>query len=365
MTSRCLLCNDPRVSDSLGVCASCLKGKESALEVIAERRKSWRRSMGLPEEIPREGVKCNLCANECSIPDGERGYCGTIINDGGRLRPITGSWRVATGLYYLDPLPTNCVANPVCPATTCRGYPEYTQVCGPEYGMYNLAIFYGSCNIDCFFCQNADHKTMAARGRPVMTLESLIRSALRDDVPCICAFGGDPGPWTPQLFLLYRRLREKSKGIKRMCWETNGLENEKIFLKMAELSLTSGGIVKVDFKAWTPQMFEALTGVRGRDRVLENLKNISKLAKEREEPPLLVVSTLMVPYYLDLDEIRGISGFLAALDVNIPYILLGFHPHHLAKDMPFTSRKFAEEAYKVAKEQGLKEVYIENQWLLV
>lgn len=351
-------------SEALQVCVNCLRMDDRALEVVRERRRTWRKSMGLPPDPPKGGsLRCNLCANECEINEGERGYCGTVINEAG-LRPITRSWNVATGLYYLDPLPTNCVATPVCPAATCKGYPEYTEVCGPEYGRFNLAVFYGSCNMDCFFCQNFEHKRMAARGKPTMTIGSLVREALRDDVPCICAFGGDPGPWTPQLFALYRKVKERSKGIKRMCWETNGMENEKIFMKMAETSLESGGIVKVDLKAWSPAIYEALTGVKGRDRVVQNLRNVAKLAREREEPPLLVVSTLMVPYYVDLQEIRGIAEFLASLDANIPFILLGFHPDHLAMDLPLTSKRFADEAVRIAREAGLREVYVGNQWLL-
>ncbi|MDK2383208.1 MAG: hypothetical protein QI199_00160 [Candidatus Korarchaeota archaeon] len=114
-----------------------------------------------------------------------------------------------------------------------------------------------------------------------------------------------PSPWTPQLFSLYRKVRDTASGLKRLCWETNGLQDPRIFLKMAEASLESGGIVKVDFKAWTPSVYEALTGVKGKDKVLGNLKTAAKLAKKRENPPLIVVSTLMVLYYVDLEEIMG------------------------------------------------------------
>ncbi len=359
----CELCGSARVSQSLSVCLDCLRERPDSLEIVRRRRAGWRTSMGLPPHPPRGGaLKCPLCVNGCELDEGERGYCGTVINRNG-LRPLTGSWKLATGLHYLDPLPTNCVATPVCPAATCRGYPEFTDTCGPEIGRYNLAIFYGSCNLDCFFCQNAEHKRMAAMGRPLMSLDSLLREALRDDVTCICAFGGDPSPWTPQLFSLYRKVRDKAPGIKRMCWETNGLQDPRVFLKMAEASLESGGIVKVDFKAWSQPVYEALTGVRGRDRVVENLRTAAKLAKEREDPPLLVVSTLMVPYYIDLEEIEGIAEFLASLDVNVPYVLLAFHPEHLATDLPLTTREFAEDAVRVAEERGL-EVYLGNEWLL-
>ncbi|MDK2372828.1 MAG: radical SAM protein [Candidatus Korarchaeota archaeon] len=359
----CKVCGSERISQSLSVCLECLRKRPGSIEIVRERRERWRTSTGLPPYPPRGGkLRCPLCVNGCELDEGDRGYCGTVINRNG-LRPLTGSWNLAIGLYYLDPLPTNCVATPVCPAATCRGYPEFTDVCGPEIGRYNLAIFYGSCNLDCFFCQNAEHKRMASMGRSLMSLSSLLREALRNDVTCICAFGGDPSPWTPQLFSLYRKVRDAAPSIKRMCWETNGLQDPEIFLKMAEASLESGGIVKVDLKAWTSEVYEALTGVRGRDRVVRNLREASKLAKMRNDPPLIVVSTLMVPYYIDLREIESIADFLSSLDADIPYVLLAFHPEHLARDLPLTTREFAEEAVKVAEESGL-EVYIGNEWLL-
>ncbi len=364
------------ISNVIGVCIQCLrKYPDKAVAIAMESHRRYRRALGLPEEPPQStsGVKCFLCVNECSIPCGGRGYCGVWINDGGKLRPEP-SFGEAIAYYYLDPLPTNCVATPVCPAATGAGYPRYAYRPGPEYGYYNLAVFFAGCNLDCLFCQNWEHKEMLFRKsifhRYVVDVDTLVRVAMRDDVACICYFGGDPGPYAPFAISTSRKIAERARNakvIKRICWETNGLENPKIMEEMARLSFESGGIVKIDFKAWTPSVYQALTGIDGTkavERVKKNIELVARMSRERDEIPLLVVSTLLVPGYVDVEEVAAIAKFLASIDSSIPYVLLAFHPDHLLKDLPPTSRRHAEEAYRAAKEAGLERVFIENVWLL-
>ncbi len=267
---RCAICGRSSylISDSLGVCLPCLRNGKGT-DIVKRRRESWRDLLLLPLNPPRGGPVCNLCSNRCEPLEGERGFCNTIINAGG-IKPITGNWRIAVGTYYLDPLPTNCVASSVCPAATCRGYPEFTDVCGPEVGGYNLAVFYGSCNLDCFFCQNSEHKVMAKRGKPTMSVDELVREAMRPSVNCICYFGGDPAPWSPHSLAVSRKVLSKRRV--RVCWETNGMENPKIFEEMMKLAVKSGGIVKIDLKAWNPHVFEAITGVKGLKASLKNIE---------------------------------------------------------------------------------------------
>jgi len=52
-----------------------------------------------------------------------------------------------------DSIPTNCVADWVCSATTGRGCPKYANTPLGEEGYYNLAVFYGACSLDCLYCQ--------------------------------------------------------------------------------------------------------------------------------------------------------------------------------------------------------------------
>ena len=86
--------------------------------------------------------------------------------------------------------------------------------------------------------------------------------------------------------------------------------------------------------------------------------------KDRPETPLLVVSTLLVPGYVENDQIAQIAKLLVDIDPTIPYSLLAFYPAFVIDDLPTTSRKQAEECFNVAKDVGLENVWIGNKHLL-
>jgi pyruvate formate lyase activating enzyme len=134
--------------------------------------------------------------------------------------------------------------------------------------------------------------------------------------------------------------------------------------EMAELTLMSGGCIKIDIKAWTEEVYFALTGTKARDRVFENFAFLARYIKKRPDPPFLIASTLLVPGYVDEEEVEGIAKFIASLDKNIPFALLAFYPCFQMTDLPTTSRKHAMRCLEKAKEAGLTNVRIGNVHLL-
>jgi len=48
---------------------------------------------------------------------------------------------------------------------------------GPEYGFYNLAVFYGTCNFNCLFCQNWHFRENVKRLTPIISAEDLAAKA--------------------------------------------------------------------------------------------------------------------------------------------------------------------------------------------
>ena len=132
---------------------------------------------------------------------------------------------------------------------------------------------------------------------------------------------------------------------------------------MAEFARSSGGCIKIDFKAYSEEMHYALCGASNK-HTIENIKLLAEVAKEREDPPLLIISTLLVPGYIDEVEIEGIAKFIAGLDWQIPWSLLGFHPQFLMTDLAGTSRLHAEKAIAIAKKYKIEDVNIGNAHLL-
>ena len=264
--------------------------------------------------------------------------------------------------WYYDPLPTNCVADWVCPGGTGSGYPDFAYCPGPERGYKNLAVFYQACSFDCLFCQNWHYRLAATKQNWVSPMELV--EAVDDRTSCICYFGGDPTPQLPHALRASRLALERNKGrILRICWETNGSMHPASLKQVAKLSLDSGGCIKFDLKAWNEKLHIALCGISNK-RTLENFSLLADYAKRRPEPPFLIASTLLIPGYIDELEVSNIAKFIASLDQNIPYALLAFHPDFLMTDLPTTSLQHAERCLKAAKEAGLCRVRLGNIHLL-
>jgi len=134
--------------------------------------------------------------------------------------------------------------------------------------------------------------------------------------------------------------------------------------KMMDLALESGGCVKFDLKARDENLHRALTGVTNR-RTLENFERAAEKFDRRPIPPPLIASTLLVPGYIDAQEIRAIAGFMAAVNPDIPYSLLAFHPQYYMSDLPLTSREQAHQCLAAAKYSGLTRVRLGNTHMLV
>ncbi len=362
--ARCLNCGgeSQMISKALETCPDCVRSDfEKVRAHLEEVHRKSREEFGLPGSPPQSlgGVGCNFCINRCEMNEGERGFCGLRSNRGGKI--VGGTEEGDLGWYY-DPLPTNCVADWVCPGGTGAGYPEFAYRDGPEHGYKNLAVFYQACSFNCLFCQNW-HFRKPAPHRSLISPEKLA-GFVDNKTSCICYFGGDPTPQLPHSLKTAELAREQRQGkIFRVCWETNGSMNSSLLRKMAEISLKSGGCIKFDLKAGSEEVNRALCGVSNQ-RTWENFNLLGRWIKKRPEPPLVIASTLLVPGYVDEQEVRGIASFIASVDRNIPYALLAFHPQFYMTDLPVTSRAQADACLKAAQEEGLKRVRIGNLHLL-
>jgi len=368
---KCLICGEKvaTISDSLGVCLKCIRKKpEQALAITKGVHAKSRAVFGLPSEPPKDagGLACGVCANDCMIGIGKSGFCGLVWNMGGRLVRFGGTAEKGVLEWYYDGLPTNCVCWWFCPGCTGSGYPKYAYKPEAEYGYSNLAVFYGACSYDCLFCQNWHYRNLSIEQKPFMSAEALASKADDKHVSCICYFGGDPSPQMPHSLEVSRIALEKAKAEKRIlriCWETNGYMNSKLAESAAEYALESGGNIKFDLKTWSEELNIALCGVSNKP-TLANFKMIGeRFYEKRKELPMLCASTLLVPGYIDLEEVEHIAQFISEIDPSIPYTLLAFYPCYVMNDLPTTSRKQALECQKAA-EKYLKNTRIGNIHLL-
>jgi pyruvate formate lyase activating enzyme len=338
----CPVCKKQPAAEIIKICAQCLKKIENKDELLAPHS-HIRSHYGLSSEPPKDkdGITCLNCSNSCRLSETHNGYCGVRKNKDGTitsLAPPSG----ALASYYLDPLPTNC-----CASWFCRG--------SAEKG-YNLAVFFYGCNFDCVFCQNASHKRI--QSAPSITIKELLHAALNPAVRCVCFFGGSPEPQM-EFALEFSEMLIKQNSSKHICWEWNGCGNPRLVRQAARLSFLSGGTVKFDLKAFSPKTAFALCGVN----TARSFKNFAMISAKYKEQTMLTATTLLVPYYVDEDEIGAIAQFIAQQCADIPYSLLVFHPDFYMKDMPITPRAQVDACFNKAS-QYLKNVNIGNRHLL-
>jgi len=134
-TATCAVCGreSPLIAAHLGVCGQCVREQPAkALPRAARAHAEARRDFGLPEVVPASegGVSCSLCGNGCQMGEGERGFCGLRVNEGGRLRHLAGTpqhgllhWGTGSGAATTWPSSTAVappIASPVRTGTTAR-----------------------------------------------------------------------------------------------------------------------------------------------------------------------------------------------------------------------------------------------------
>lgn len=254
--------------------------------------------------------------------------------------------------WYRDPLPTNCVADWVCTGHRAHGH-------------HNLAVFYASCTFDCLFCQNWHYRQtdpyVDGQGSVQALSSADLAAAATDRTYCVCYFGGDPASQMPHALASARRLAERGVVV---CWETAGTMHPKFLQRALDLSVKTGGCIKFDLKAIDENLNRVLTGASNR-RTFDNFASAAAMIDARPDPPLVVASTLLVPGYVDAEEVARIARFIAGLNPSIPYALLGFHPQFEMLDMPLTSFQEAETALRAARAEGLENVRLGNLHLFL
>ncbi|MEO0124512.1 MAG: radical SAM protein [candidate division WOR-3 bacterium] len=336
------------LSKTLPYCPECVrKNFNSLLSEIIKIHKETRKGFNLPEKIPDDpnGINCTICVNQCKIGNNNTGYCGVRKNIQGKISGPNDEWAYVD--WYHDPLPTNCVADWVCEGSK-------------DYGYKNLAVFYEGCTFNCLFCQNWQFKERKNKAT-VMDIAQYADPL----TSCICYFGGDPTPFAHHTIALSKEILERKRNKKfRVCWETNGSIAPNLMKEWVEIALRTNGCIKIDLKTFSEELNIALCGVSN-NNTKENIKLVADYMEKREKPPILVVSTLLVPGYIDEYEITEMAKFLSSINTKIPWSFLGFYPHFYFNDLPQTPRRQADQALKIAEKYGMKNTRIGNIHLLI
>ena len=374
----CKFCNRTSnlISSTLSICRDCILEYDwiPVKKQISLVHKQVRSLVGLPEKPPKATkykikLSCYNCINKCSLSENDVSYCG-LRNvkkiESGELPIPSKTKGYIHG--YTDPNPTNCCNSWFCPAGTSSGYPKYSNYDGPEFGTLSYAAFMYGCSYNCLSCQNASHKLFSKQC--LFDAETLADQIVKNKkITCLCYFGGTPEVQLPFSINIAEKIIEKIKDKNtsrkfRICYECNGTGNKDLMEKCMRIAIKTGGNIKFDFKAYNEKLNIALCGVSNK-RTLENFKNLADnyFGTRGKDMPEMSACTLMVPGYINHEEVELIARFISEINPKIPYSLLVFHGDYQMKDLPITPRKQAEKCLKVAREY-LKNVQIGNKFLL-
>jgi len=113
--------------------------------------------------------------------------------------------------------------------------------------------------------------------------------------------------------------------------------------------------VCVSIKAIRPSLFKDFTGRDNPQKVLENFKRYYSIYSLRAE-------TVLIPEYIDKEEIEKIACFIASIDKNIPYRIDGYIPINAYFNGKDKFRKPSNEEMEQAKTRA--ERYLKNVSIL-
>lgn len=280
------------------------------------------------EKHPDREIECLLCPRLCKLGDKERGYCGVREN--------------IDGTYYTLVYGKICTINldPIEKKPLFHYLPGSTA----------LSIATAGCNVNCKFCQNWEISQVRPEQIQNYDLppQGVVQNALKYSSPVIAYTYTEPIIFYEYMY--DTSLEARKKGVKSVVI-TGGYINPDPLLDLVKVV----DAIKVDLKAFSQDFYNAY--VRGKlEPVLEAIKIIAK------SNIWLEIVYLVIPTLNDSSkEIQRMSRWIIKeVGPDVPVHFSRFHPMYLVKNLPPTPLSSLENAYKIARQEGLRYVYIGN-----
>ncbi len=277
----------------------------------------------------RDGaVQCRVCEHFCAIRPGEIGRCRVRRNEGGTLYLTVYGEPVA---LHLDPIEKK---------------PLFHFL--PGEGILSLGTF--GCNFRCSFCQNwtlSQEWRGTSRGENVAP-EMLVRACLQRGVRMIAYTYNEPTVFFEYTYDTARLAHEH--GI-RNVYVSNGFMSQEMLDMMGPY--LDG--INIDLKGFTEEFYREQCQAR-LEPVKRNIRTISQ-----DTDIWIEVTTLLIPGLNDSDEeLKAMADWLAEVDPDIVWHITRFHPDYQMLDRPPTDAAALARAYEIAREAGVRYVYVGN-----
>jgi pyruvate formate lyase activating enzyme len=272
-------------------------------------------------------VQCELCRHECRIVDGKIGICGVRKNIDGKL------YSMIYGCY------SSVHPDPIEKKPLYHFFP----------GSYALSFGTIGCNFRCPFCQNyeisQEHYDITLGNT---TPEEVVENIKKYSCKGVSWTYNEPTIWYEFTYDA-SILAKKNKFY--TCYVTNGYISEEPLRKIAPYL----DAMNIDVKAFKGDFYKKLCKAK-----LEGVLSTCKLAKKLNIH--IELTYLIVPKQNDdFEEIRNFCKWVAdELGKDTPCHFSRFHPDYKMVDVYPTPMEILVNAYNIAKEEGLQNVYLGN-----
>jgi pyruvate formate lyase activating enzyme len=277
-------------------------------------------------------VECFLCAHRCLIAPAKFGVCGVRENREGKLTTHVYGEVIAA---HIDPIEKKPLYH-FLPGTT------------------SFSIATVGCNFRCPFCQNWQISQTGKKGKGLgggqaLSPEEIVQAAKKSGCASISYTYTEPTIFFEYAYETAKLAREADLAN---VFVTNGFMTAEA-LRMVQPYLSAAN---VDLKAFRDETYKKVCGAR-LDPVLDSIRLMRELGIWIE------VTTLVVPGMNDSDEeLAAIARFIASVSPDVPWHISRFHPDYKYTQAPATPLETLRKAAALAKEAGLKYIYVGNVW---
>jgi pyruvate formate lyase activating enzyme len=278
--------------------------------------------------LDRMKVQCHLCPNNCIILHGKRGSCRARENRGG----------VLYSLVY--GLPCTASADPIEKKPLFHFLP----------GSRTYSIATPGCNLHCKWCQNwqisqkGTEETECFR----MTPEEVVRKAVKSGCDSISYTYVEPAIFYE--YVLDTAILARKAGLKNIM-VTNGYINPDPLKKLYKYI----DACNIDLKGFTEEFYVKYCSGHLQP-ILETVKTTKKMGVWVE------LTTLLIPGLNDDSFMlrKQCEWIKKEVGERVPLHISRFFPYYLMAHLAPTPPETMQRAYHIAKDAGLKYVYVGN-----
>ncbi|MEA1984046.1 MAG: AmmeMemoRadiSam system radical SAM enzyme [Euryarchaeota archaeon] len=282
----------------------------------------------LYEKLDDDKVRCGVCYRRCTIAPGKRGFCRVRENRDG----------VLYSLIY-NTVSSEAV-DPIEKKPLFHFYP----------GSHAYSLGTIGCNFRCKYCQNwtISQVGLDEAVSVEITPERAVERAVASGSRCFAWTYNEPTIWYEYSYDCARLAKEAGLAT---AYVTNGSITPEALRHISPYL----DAFRVDIKAFTEDFYKEVASARLAP-VLESAKLARELGMHVE------VINLIIPTKNDSpDELRQLVQWVRDnLGKDTPVHFTRFHPFYHMQDLPSTPVKTLEQAHDIAKEEGVRYVYIGN-----